>query len=78
MYIVPLKYSAHILVYGALKRGILIRKDCEKCGKSAQAHHDDYFKPLDVRWLCRSHHMQHHSDMKKKTKSSLLTTASRR
>lgn len=25
-----------------------------------QAHHDDYSKPLEVRWLCPSHHKLHH------------------
>ncbi len=45
-----------------IKQGFLIRLPCEVCGTEmdVQAHHDDYNKPLDVRWLCRTHHREHH------------------
>jgi hypothetical protein len=26
----------------------------------AEAHHDDYSKPFEVRWLCRMHHRAVH------------------
>jgi len=45
----------------AIRDGKLTKKPCEVCGKEkAQAHHDDYSKPLDVRWLCVKHHNEHH------------------
>ena len=53
----------------AIKRGILKPQPCEVCGKTGvmadgrnaiQAHHDDYNKPLDVRWLCQEHHHEWH------------------
>jgi len=46
----------------AIKQGRLTRLPCEVCGtnEDVQAHHDDYNKPLDIRWLCRKHHREHH------------------
>lgn len=45
----------------ALRRGDLVRCSCEVCGsQNAEAHHDDYAKPLEVRWLCRRHHEEQH------------------
>lgn len=55
------KYKAVIMVNNAIAGGRLHRGSCEVCGvPGAQAHHDNYHKPLDVRWLCRSHHLEHH------------------
>jgi hypothetical protein len=47
-------------VSNAVRDGRLIKQPCEKCGSKAQAHHDDYRRPLVVRWLCRKHHLEHH------------------
>lgn len=55
------KRRAHLLVRRAVLRGILVRQPCEQCGdEKSQAHHDDYSKPLVVRWLCAKHHGEHH------------------
>lgn len=49
------------MVAKALKNGEIQKEPCEKCGNiDAHAHHDDYNKPLEIRWLCRDHHMQEH------------------
>lgn len=41
----------------------LKREPCEECGDiKAEAHHDDYLKPLNVRWLCRRHHDEWHEN----------------
>lgn len=57
----PIKRHATNMTSGAIRNGRLVRKPCEKCGtEKVEAHHDDYTKPLDVRWLCRRHHLEHH------------------
>jgi hypothetical protein len=62
------KRAAHILTGNAIRRGILIRKPCEVCGKKkVEAHHNDYIKPLEVRWLCKKHHVQHHKQLRGNT-----------
>ena len=45
----------------AIAAGKLKRKPCEVCGvRKSHAHHDDYSKALDVRWLCSKHHAELH------------------
>ena len=57
----PVKKAAMWAVSNAVRDGRLTRQQCEVCGKQqAQAHHDDYSKPLDVRWLCTTHHAEWH------------------
>ena len=58
----PKKYKAHSIVNYAIKSEKLFREPCEVCGKEkVDAHHDDYAKPLNVRWLCSIHHHQWHA-----------------
>jgi hypothetical protein len=55
----PEKYRAHRLVATNLKNpGV-----CSECDSTyhIEAHHDDYSRPLDVRWLCAACHKQHHA-----------------
>lgn len=53
----PERYRARTAVSNALRDGRLTRCPCEVCGaKKVQAHHDDYLKPLQVRWFCQRHH----------------------
>lgn len=56
------KRKAHISVGNAVRDGRLIKQSCEVCGDQVvDAHHDDYDKPLDVRWLCHAHHNEWHA-----------------
>lgn len=63
--------SAHSAVARAIKSGELVRQPCEVCSKpKTVGHHDDYDKPLDVRWLCQACHVQHHKSIINKTEKT--------
>ena len=61
----PIIKKAHGRTSYALRTGKLIREPCEVCGTTTriEAHHDDYTKPLALRWLCRRHHLEHHGKL---------------
>jgi hypothetical protein len=46
----------------AIRDGKLEKAPCAECGKRSpvEAHHRDYAKPLDVVWLCITHHEDQH------------------
>jgi len=56
----PEKEKAHSAVNRAIRSGKLIRSCCEICGRKGEAHHEDYTKPFDIRWLCFYHHRKLH------------------
>jgi hypothetical protein len=62
----PLKREAHIKVGNAVRDGRLTPlAHCEDCGHDfteyrREGHHEDYNKPLEVRWLCALCHGKRH------------------
>ena len=58
----PGKRQAHIKVGNAIRDGRLTKAPCEVCGSTIKVHghHDDYSRPLDVVWLCPTHHKERH------------------
>lgn len=66
-----IKRAAHVMTGNAIRDGRLIKKPCEVCGKKkVEAHHDDYLKPFDVRWLCKKHHTEAHVALRDKERPS--------
>lgn len=56
------KLRARGTVRNHVFHGKLKRQPCEKCGKpNAHAHHEDYTKPLQIKWLCAKHHKELHN-----------------
>lgn len=59
-----IKRAAKTIVGNAVRDGKLIKpKACESCGATPNrlhGHHDDYARPLDVRWLCPGCHNKWH------------------
>lgn len=59
----PNKTRAQNMVNNAVRDGRLHKGPCEICGSvyRIHGHHDDYAKPLNVRWLCAAHHKEWHT-----------------
>jgi hypothetical protein len=55
----PRKRKARNAVNDAIRRRVLSTGTCEigrDCEGRIEAHHEDYDRPLVLRWLCRKHH----------------------
>lgn len=58
----PERRKAHHTVSNALRDGKLQKLPCLVCGNDkVEGHHPDYSRPLDVVWLCNTHHRQTHT-----------------
>ena len=58
----PEKENAREQVKKAVRSGLLVRGGCTVCGsiERIEGHHKDYSRPLDVTWLCKTHHIALH------------------
>lgn len=67
------KVRAREALSRALKRGRVVKPPaCEACGRShalLHGHHEDYMKPLDVRWLCPRCHKARHVEIEAAAKA---------
>jgi hypothetical protein len=55
------KANARAYANAYQRRGKLAKMPCEKCGSPlAEKHHNDYGRPLTIRWLCRPCHLAAH------------------
>jgi len=53
------KAAARRSVRRSVLSGAIQKMPCKICGNpKAEAHHEDYDKPLDVIWLCKKHHTE--------------------
>ena len=73
----PEKIRARAIIDKMLIEGTLKRQPCEVCGTTERihAHHPDYFKPLEVRWLCAKHHKAEHMRLAKEEENGIRAEA---
>lgn len=68
------KKQAHIDLGNAVKYGKIEKpSNCQNCGVECNphGHHDDYYKTLDVRWLCVKCHTDFHNHVRNKERELL-------
>jgi len=73
-YINSTKRAATTMVGNAVRDGKVVRpKLCEKCGADGKihGHHEDYYKPLDVVWLCTACHGKRHREINEEIRSGV-------
>lgn len=69
----PNKERARRILRYAVQKGEIERQPCEDCGKEkTHGHHVDYSKPLEVKWLCITHHFQWHRENHSKNAKTMF------
>ena len=62
----PEKVQARSILRRSIIKGEIVRLPCEVCGEvKSQGHHEDYTRPLEVKWLCTVHHKERHKVINK-------------
>ena len=62
----PMAYAAQTLVGNAIRDKRLSKPNkCSECSRKCRihGHHEDYYKPLDVVWLCQVCHKKRHKEI---------------
>ena len=56
----PVRHAATFMLNYAVQNGRIKKMPCQVCGSITRihGHHEDYYKPLDVEWLCAKHHSE--------------------
>ncbi len=71
----PAKHKARQLLHTAIRNGTVKRKNsCSECGTRIDAHHADYSKPLEVKWVCSICHGKEHRKHKEEAPKAPLFT----
>lgn len=62
-----IKVAARRAIRNEIRKCKDFRGPCLICGsrERVEAHHEDYLRPLDVMWLCKTHHLEMHREKRK-------------
>lgn len=66
----PEREEVYKAVRAAVRKGEITPQPCIKCGGKAEGHHEDYSKPLDLTWLCKTHHRQRHVQIRQEARKA--------
>jgi DNA-directed RNA polymerase subunit RPC12/RpoP len=68
------KSTARYLLRRQVLAGKIPVAPCAICRGKAEAHHEDYSKPLEVNWLCDAHHKARHKQLNEFRRKGLNPT----